>query len=139
MLGRLLVASALVTATPVLSRDVSHTGSISFQPQVRGMGCLKPDARAMVRQLVSRIGPIQITSTCGGRHARNSQHYRGRAVDFRPRATSARGAVAALRRMARVGGVGSYSNGIVHADVGSRVHSWHGRGSARRYGRAYRR
>lgn len=144
MFYRLVLAVALVAATPALAhRNVQHTGSISYQPQVKGMGCLRSETRAMVGQLVSRIGPIQITSTCGGRHARGSQHYRGRAIDFRPRATSSRGAVSALKRMAQVGGVGSYANGIVHADVGNVVHSWYGRGSKgghRRYtGRAHRR
>jgi hypothetical protein len=135
MFHRLFLAAALVAATPVLAREsVPHAGSISFQPQVRGMGCLRAETRAMVRQLVSRIGPIQITSTCGGRHARGSQHYRGRAVDFRPKRTSSRGAVSALKHMAQVGGVGSYANGIVHADVGNVVHSWFGRGSKQRHG-----
>jgi hypothetical protein len=136
MLARLVVATTLVAATPVLSREVNQTGSISYQPQVRGMGCLRSETRAMVRQLVSRIGPIQITSTCGGRHVRNSQHYRGKAIDFRPRATSVRGAVGALKRMQGVGGVGAYAIGIVHADVGSSVHSWYGRGSSGRFARS---
>ena len=139
MLVRLILAASFVIVTPALARDIDRTGSISLQPQVKGLGCLRSETRAMVRSLVSRIGPIQITSTCGGRHASRSQHYRGKAIDFRPRAASVRGAVAALRRMPQVGGVGSYSNGIVHADVGERVHSWHGRGSGRRYarGKAY--
>ena len=135
MLVRLFIAATLAAASPALSRDVDRTGSVSYQPQVRGQSCLRSETRAMVRQLVSRIGPIQITSTCGGRHARNSQHYRGKAIDFRPRASSVRVAVAALRGMRQVGGVGSYSNGVVHADVGDLVHSWHRRGSGRRYAR----
>jgi hypothetical protein len=138
MLGRLLLTATLVAGQPALARDVDRTGSISYQPQVKSLGCLRSETRAMVRHLVARIGPIQITSTCGGRHARRSQHYRGNAVDFRPRATSSRGAVAALKRMPGVGGVGSYSNGIVHADVGPLVHSWHGRGSGRRSARSHR-
>lgn len=112
---------------------------ISFQPQVKGLGCLKPEARAMITALVAKIGPIEITSTCGGRHARHSQHYAGRAVDFRPLAVSARKAAAAARSLDSVGGVGTYSNGLVHADVGLREASWHGRGSGgRRYVRVAR-
>ncbi|WP_332686663.1 DUF882 domain-containing protein [Bosea sp. (in: a-proteobacteria)] len=80
----------------------------------------------MIKDLVARIGPIQITSTCGGRHARRSQHYRGKAIDFRPRATSTRAAVAAAKALRNTGGVGSYSNGIVHADVGEHRFSWFG-------------
>ena len=70
---------------------------ISFQPQGKGLGCLKPETKAMIAELIAKIGPIQITSTCGGRHARNSQHYSGRAIDFRPMATSSRKAAAAAR------------------------------------------
>jgi hypothetical protein len=80
----------------------------------------------MITDLVEKIGPIQITSTCGGRHARHSQHYRGKAIDFRPLATSPRKAAAAARSLANIGGVGSYSNGIVHADVGEHQLSWYG-------------
>ncbi|MCR4521225.1 MULTISPECIES: DUF882 domain-containing protein [Bosea] len=80
----------------------------------------------MIAELVAKIGPIQITSTCGGRHARHSQHYSGRAIDFRPMATSSRKAAAAARAIDNVGGVGTYSNGLVHADVGERELSWYG-------------
>ncbi|MGO4667825.1 hypothetical protein AB4Z40_15935 [Bosea sp. 2YAB26] len=80
----------------------------------------------MISELVAKIGPIKITSTCGGRHARNSQHYSGKAIDFRPLAASTRSAVAAAKALASTGGVGSYSNGIVHADVGAREASWYG-------------
>ena len=86
----------------------------------------------MIRELVDQIGPIRITSTCGGRHARRSQHYRGNAIDFRPLAVSRRAAVAAARRLGSTGGVGSYSNGIVHVDVGAREASWFGHKRARR-------
>ena len=84
MLVRLILAASFVIVTPALARDIDRTGSISLQPQVKGLGCLRSETRAMVRSLVSRIGPIQITSTCGGRHASRSQHYRGKAIDFRP-------------------------------------------------------
>lgn len=99
---------------------------ISFQPQVKGLHCLKPETLTMISELVAKIGPVQITSTCGGRHARHSQHYRGKAVDFRPLATSPRKAAAAARSLASVGGVGTYSNGLVHADVGEHEISWYG-------------
>ena len=112
-----LPAAALADVTPE---------KISFQPQVKGLGCLKPETKAMIAELVAKIGPIQITSTCGGRHARHSQHYSGRAIDFRPMATSSRKAAAAARAIESVGGVGTYSNGLVHADVGAREISWHG-------------
>lgn len=99
---------------------------ISFQLQVKGLHCLKPETLAMISELVAKIGPIQVTSTCGGRHARHSQHYSGNAIDFRPLATSPRKAAAAARSLASVGGVGSYSNGLLHADVGEREISWYG-------------
>ncbi len=80
----------------------------------------------MIDDLIAKIGPIQITSTCGGRHARHSQHYRGKAIDFRPLATSPRKAAAVARTLDNIGGVGTYSNGIVHADVGELQLSWYG-------------
>lgn len=103
-----------------------RSGYVSFQPQVRGLGCLQPRARAMISHLTARIGPIQITSTCGGRHVHNSQHYRGNAIDFRPRSASVGAALAALRSMPEVGGIGSYPGGLIHADVGTREASWYG-------------
>ncbi|MCO5089397.1 DUF882 domain-containing protein [Bosea sp. (in: a-proteobacteria)] len=105
---------------------------VSFQPQVKGLRCLKPDTVTVLSELVAKIGPVEITSTCGGRHARRSQHYLGRAIDFRPLATSPRKAAAAARSLAGVGGVGTYSNGLVHADVGELEISWHGHGRSRR-------
>lgn len=106
--------------------------TISFQPQVKGLNCLKPETLAMVKELVAKIGAIQITSTCGGRHARNSQHYRGNAIDFRPLATSPRKATAVAKAIESVGGVGSYSNGLVHVDVGDREIAWYGHKRSRR-------
>lgn len=109
----------------------NHFSHVSYQPQVHGMGCLRPQTRVMIAQLTSRIGPIQITSTCGGRHAHNSQHYRGNAIDFRPVRASVGSTLAVLRSMSIVGGIGSYSGGLIHADVGDRVAQWHGRGRSR--------
>lgn len=106
---------------------------ISFQPQVKSLSCLKSETKAMIAELVAAIGPIQITSTCGGRHARHSQHYLGKAIDFRPLATSPRKAAAAAKTIAAVGGVGTYSNGLVHVDVGEREIAWYGNKRSRRY------
>jgi uncharacterized protein YcbK (DUF882 family) len=124
---RHLVLAVLVAAcVPAVARANVPLENISFQPQVKGLGCLKPATLAMIKELVAKIGPIQITSTCGGRHARHSQHYGGNAVDFRPLATSPRKAVAAAKALESTGGVGSYPNGVVHADVGQREASWYG-------------
>jgi uncharacterized protein YcbK (DUF882 family) len=118
----------------MLAHADSSIKQVSFQPQVKGLGCLKPEAIAMIKELTDKIGAIQITSTCGGRHARRSQHYSGNAIDFRPRATSARKAAAIAKTLDNVGGVGTYSNGLVHVDVGDRQISWYGRKRAsRRY------
>lgn len=130
------LAAALVgLSTAAQARPA--TRYVSFQPQVRGLACLQPRTRAMIARLTARVGPIEITSTCGGRHAHNSQHYRGAAVDFRPRAASVSRTLAALRAMPEVGGIGSYAGGLIHADTGPRRHAWHG--SARqRVTRAHR-
>jgi uncharacterized protein YcbK (DUF882 family) len=121
----------------LLSPATAGATEVVLQPQVHGLGCLKPETKAMMRRLQARIGLIEVTSTCGGRHARNSLHYSGRAVDFRPVSTSASNAVAVLRSMPEVGGVGTYPSGVVHADVGHLKHAWfgHGRRHLARHGR----
>jgi uncharacterized protein YcbK (DUF882 family) len=129
---RLILAVSLTACVPVAAWANLPIEKISFQPQVKGLGCLKPETLAMISELVAKIGPIQITSTCGGRHARHSQHYSGKAVDFRPLATSTRAAVAAAKALESTGGVGSYPGGLVHVDVGDREASWFGHKRARR-------
>lgn len=121
-----ILAACVAVCLSATAQANVPAGKVSFQPQVKGLGCLKPETLAMISELVAKIGPIKITSTCGGRHARNSQHYSGKAIDFRPLAASTRSAVAAAKALASTGGVGSYSNGIVHADVGAREASWYG-------------
>lgn len=123
---QLVLAAIVVACVPALPRAEVPLEKVSFQPQVKNLSCLKSETRAMIRELIEKIGPIQITSTCGGRHARNSQHYRGKAIDFRPLATSPRKAAAAARSMDSIGGVGSYPNGLVHVDVGERQFAWFG-------------
>ena len=134
----MLLAFALSLLPRAASADVP-IDKISFQPQVKNLHCLKPETVAMITDLVAKIGPIEITSTCGGRHARHSQHYAGRAIDFRPLETTPRKAAAAARSLEAVGGVGTYSNGLVHADVGAREASWHGHKRSTRYAKAYQR
>jgi len=129
---RVVLAALVAASVPVYAQANTPTDKISFQPQVKGVACLKPETLAMIKELVDKIGPIQITSTCGGRHARRSQHYRGNAIDFRPLATSTRKAVAATKALASTGGVGSYPNGLIHADVGDREISWYGHKRAKR-------
>ena len=128
----IVVAVIFTVSMPVLARAESAIERVSFQPQVKGLRCLKAETVAMIRELVEKIGPIQITSTCGGRHARRSQHYSGKAIDFRPLATSARKAVAAAKALESTGGVGSYPNGVVHVDVGDREFAWFGHKRANR-------
>ncbi len=126
------MAVIFTVSVPVLARADSAIEQVSFQPQVKGLRCLKAETVAMIRELVEKIGPIQITSTCGGRHARNSQHYKGKAIDFRPLATTPRKAAAVAKTLDAVGGVGSYSNGLVHVDVGDREIAWYGKKRSRR-------
>ena len=125
------IFAVIFTLLPSIAIADTSIKNISFQPQVPSLNCLKSDTRAMIDDLIAKIGPIQITSTCGGRHARHSQHYRGKAIDFRPLATSPRKAVAVARTLDNIGGVGTYSNGIVHADVGELQHSWYGKKRSR--------
>ena len=129
---RMILVALVAACGPVAASAEPAIEKVSFQPQVKSLSCLKPEALAMVRELTEKIGEIEVTSTCGGRHARRSQHYSGNAVDFRPSQASARAAAKAARSIADVGGVGTYSNGLVHADVGERLANWHGRGKRSR-------
>lgn len=127
-----LLAALLAAGLPHVAQANVPVEQVSFQPQVKGLNCLKPETLTMIKDLIATIGPIQITSTCGGRHARRSQHYLGKAIDFRPLATSPRKAAKAARSIESVGGVGTYSNGLVHVDVGDRELAWHGHRKSRR-------
>ena len=131
MMRRSLLLALMFGFLPAVALANIPSEKISFQPQVKGLGCLKPETLAMVAELIAKIGPIQITSTCGGRHARHSQHYSGKAIDFRPLGTSPRKAAAIARALDNVGGVGTYSNGLVHADIGEREASWSGQKRSR--------
>jgi hypothetical protein len=105
------------------SRDYCE-GNFCYQKKVRA-SCLKPGVWDMLNKLVARIGRLEITSACDGKHARRSYHYVGQAVDFRPMQATPRQAVAALRTMPEVGGMGTYSNGLLHADIRPYKVSWH--------------
>jgi peptidoglycan hydrolase-like protein with peptidoglycan-binding domain len=49
---------------------------------VRGHAELKPGIAQLVNELLVRFPKLQITSTTGGKHAKQSFHYQGRAVDL---------------------------------------------------------
>jgi hypothetical protein len=127
-----LLVALLITATPAYAGDSNCSGSVCLQTQVKSLSCLKSDTRKLVEAIVARIGEIEITSTCGGHHAKHSAHYSGMAIDFRPKAVPSRTAVAQLHSLPQARGIGSYSNGLVHADVADRDFAWHGRGSGRK-------
>lgn len=124
---RFLAFMALFCAF-ILPADASPRG---HRPNTMGTNCLKPQTRAMIAELTRRIGPIVITSTCGGRHARGSMHYVGKAIDFRPVNVSTARALAVLRSMPSVGGIGTYPSHL-HADVREGRFAWSGgRGRSR--------
>ncbi len=127
----LVLIAALFLAAPAQARDYCR-GSLCFQKKAR-TACLKPEVWSVLNRVTARFGKIEVTSGCDGRHARRSLHYSGRAVDFRPMAASPGAVIAYVRQIPGVGGVGSYGGGLIHADVGERKLSWHGRGSGRRY------
>ena len=120
----ILLGVFLLTPATRQARDYCK-GDLCFQSKAR-TSCLKPQVWSVLRTVAARVGPLEVTSGCDGRHALRSHHYSGRAVDFRPMRASARSAIAVLRTLPQVGGVGSYSNGLVHADIGELRHSWHG-------------
>jgi uncharacterized protein YcbK (DUF882 family) len=126
----ILLGVFLLTPAAAQARDICK-GDLCFQSKAR-TSCLKPQVWGILRTVAARVGPLEVTSGCDGRHARRSHHYSGRAVDFRPMRASSHSAIAVLRTLPQVGGVGSYSNGLVHADVGELRHSWHGQRSNNR-------
>jgi uncharacterized protein YcbK (DUF882 family) len=120
----LLVAFVLLSAVPASASDYC-SGNLCFQKKAR-VTCLKPEVWGILHKVSARIGALEITSGCDGKHARHSHHYAGRAVDFRPIMASSRAALAILHSLPEVGGIGSYANGLVHADIGQRRFAWHG-------------
>jgi hypothetical protein len=123
MLRFALAIGLFLLPVSAFSRDYCQ-GSFCYQKKAR-VSCLKPGAWDMLHKIAARIGRLEITSVCDGKHVRNSYHYKGQAVDFRPMDTTVRAAVAVLRNMPEVGGIGTYSNGLLHADTRAYRVSWH--------------
>lgn len=91
---------------------------------------MKPEAKALMESVAVKFGQIEVTSVCDGRHAKHSKHYRGEAFDFRPMTSGKTQAIVRyLKASDEVGGVGTYRNGLIHADVGERKLAWGGGGS----------
>ena len=137
MLRFALAIGLFLLPASAFSRDYCE-GSFCFQKKAR-VSCLKPAVWDMMHKIVARIGRIEVTSACDGKHARHSYHYSGQAVDFRPMETTSRAALAVLRSMPEVGGIGTYTTGFLHADVRSYRVAWHHyRGPRARYAAAHR-
>ena len=98
-----------------MSRDYCD-GRFCFQKKAR-TSCLQSEMWGVLNKVATQVGRLEITSGCDGKHAKKSYHYSGRAVDFRPMDASVRTTLAVLREMPDVGGIGSYGNGLIHADV----------------------
>ena len=135
-----LSAAALV----MLGSAASASTAVMTQPQAH-TGCLRPQVWGMINRLTSQIGPIQVTSACGGHHVRNSMHYRGLAIDFRPGAVSQSTAIQVASSDPSVGAVLREGRGLIHVDLGDRrpgmqlLGSWGGgTGHARRSHRRHR-
>jgi uncharacterized protein YcbK (DUF882 family) len=100
-------------------------GSFCYQKKAR-VTCLKPGVWSVLQKVAAQVGRLEITSGCDGKHASKSFHYSGRAVDFRAIDASQKDVVAVLRKLPEVGGIGTYSRSLVHADIGGRKAAWHG-------------
>jgi hypothetical protein len=110
---------ALTFSEPAAAGDHCR-GSICFQAKARTK-CLKPAVWSILHRLTAEVGPIEVTSGCDGRHARNSLHYSGRAADIRALHVPQGVAAAHLRRMPGVGGLGIEGRGLLHVDVGGEI------------------
>lgn len=98
----------------------AHAGDFVTQPQTR-VSCVRGDVWGILNRLAARIGTLELTAGCNGRHARHSFHYSGQAMDFRPLHASQRTAMAILRSDPAVGGVIAEGRGLVHVDTGRRM------------------
>ncbi len=121
---RRIFFAAIVLLLPMSAnaRDYCQ-GEFCFQRKAR-VSCLRPEVWGVLYKVAARVGRLEITSACDGKHARHSYHYSGQAVDFRPMQASPRAALAVLRSLPEVGGIGTYSNGLLHADVRPMRISW---------------
>lgn len=133
----LAIIAAAILSTQATASENRCRGRFCFQPQA-ATACVKPQVWGILNRLANRIGTLEITSGCNGRHARHSYHYRGMAVDFRPMRASQSAAMSVLRADPAVGGVISEGRGLVHVDIGRRgmgkyVAYQHGRGHRRHY------
>ena len=123
MLRYFLFLALILLPGSAVARDYCE-GLFCFQKKAR-VSCLRPEVWSVLSKVAARVGRLEVTSGCDGKHAKHSFHYSGRAVDFRPMQASARAVVAILRSLPEVGGIGTYSNGLLHADIRSYKIAWH--------------
>ena len=129
MLRFALAAGLFLLPASAFSSDYCQ-GDLCFQKKAK-VSCLRPAVWGILHKVTAQVGPVEVTSGCDGKHARHSHHYTGSAVDFRPMRASSRMVVAVLHRLPEVGGIGTYGNGLVHADIAARKFAWHGSGRQR--------
>ena len=120
----IVAAMLFVVSGPAISAG-DCKGDLCFQKKAR-VGCWKPEVWDMLHKVAARVGPLEIASGCEGHHARGSYHYRGMAADFRPMKASASAVARVLRSMPEVGGIGTYGNGLLHADIRAKKFAWYG-------------
>ena len=116
-----IVALLVVVGATSTSIAYEHRceGHFCYQPQT-STTCVRPEVWGILNRLADRIGPLELTAGCNGRHARNSFHYRGMAMDFLPMKASQAVAMAALKSDPEVGGLIAEGRGLVHVDIGRR-------------------
>ena len=137
MVRYVLFLALILLPGSAVARDYCD-GTFCYQKKAQ-VSCIRPEMWNVLHKIVARVGRIEITSACDGKHARHSFHYVGKAVDFRPMHVSSRTARAVLASMPEVGGIGTYTTGFLHADIGERKAAWHHHRKARvRYARAGR-
>lgn len=72
MLRIALTIGLVVLPVTAMSRDYCE-GSFCFQKKAR-TSCLKPEVWSILHKVAARVGRLEITSGCDGKHARNSYH-----------------------------------------------------------------
>ncbi len=102
-----------------LTPAAAETDGFSRQPQTR-TGCIKSEVWGILNRLKAKVGELELTAGCNGKHARHSFHYRGMAMDFRAINASQAKVMSILKSDPAIGGLIAEHDGLIHVYTGRR-------------------
>ena len=114
-----LAAFFTLGLSAALAPAAADKGTFSKQLQTR-TGCIKGEVWGILNRLKAKVGELELTAGCNGKHARHSYHYRGMAMDFRAVNASQAKVTSLLKSDPAVGGLIAEHDGLVHVDTGHR-------------------